>query len=203
MKKYLEFKEYVAAELDRQDSDTLAKIDIWVRNAIDRIDRDVQIIAMTRQLTYVLKIGDNSMTLPLDFNHIIQIHNNTDRKAMSAVSVRELMEDIPDTYSMVGGTLMLPSAVTKETTIVMYYRAVAKQLQDPDDTNEYLLLFPQLLKELVIEQAWEYLQSPEKAAQAGQRAVMIIAQIDSQRARAEHKNGSKQRILSNKVNKYF
>ena len=202
MKNYKALTDYIISELNRDDAETISNMNVWTRNAIDRIDRDLSLISMTRELVYDVAGGTTSLNLPQDFNHIVSLHSDTFKTAYSAVTIREIMEKIPYTYSHVGSTLMRgqPAEASR---IVMFYRAAAKPLVDPDDTNEYLALFPQLLKELIIEQAWEFLQSPEKASSAGQRAGMIIASLDQQRARSEYKNGSKQRVLSNKSNKYF
>lgn len=147
---YGEVKDEFSALLNRRDATTAQK-DSWMRQGLERIQRELRIPAMEKIIEITVDDDYDDFPIPNDYLGMIEMRRvsdvypgTIDRKDINVVLKERVNVSVPRIFAREGSTFLIAPYPEADTVIRLRYYADYAGLTDDEDENIITLIAPTL-----------------------------------------------------------
>lgn len=200
IRNYGELKKQILSWLDREDTEVTEKLPTFVQIAERRIFRILRTPNVEKFTQYQLKVGEYKLQIPGDFAGLIDISVSgygsltlTDRAYVRGYINQNGGFDLPKRYTRIGGEWwVVPPSDAVRDVVVEYHADLSGQLDDEEDTNDYLRIAPDayLFGSLVAASAFIHGYDRERVSEWNDRYLAAISELDTMTFLTDHVGGA-------------
>lgn len=183
--------------LFRQDI-TPSQVDVFMQNAIQRIQRNVRVPAMERLVSITVDSNwTGKIAVPGDFLRLISIRTDVNdfTESLRRADIGEVLRDvntpgIPQWFAREGPYFWISYQPSQGTNFYIYYHADSSSLSADTDTNWMTDVAPDLLIYGALSYAADYFLDNERRDYFEQRFQQIVADLNGMAIDDELSGGS-------------